>query len=198
MEQTYNKNCRRKRYGKLIKPLFAGIPVLLALAVIILNTESEALSPNEIMAKENWTEDELKNALAHTMSPAMAGQRKDEIISHLNNQLKKFPSARRDAIRRDAVVGAVNASLQQLRKMPPAERQNMINTIQQKAEAGYASLKNRRKTEEVIASHLKSDNVEEFTQEVNRVIFSELTPEERVQFAPITKLWIKTMKTMGR
>jgi hypothetical protein len=39
--------------------------------------------------------------------------------------------------------------------------------------------------------------MEAFTAEVNRVIFSELTPAERVQFAPITKLWIKTMKVVS-
>ncbi len=198
MKTTTTASCRQKRYGKLVWPLVIGLPILIILAMIVCRTEVEALSPDEIMAKENWSEEELKNALAHSMSPAMAGQRKEEIINHLDSQLKKFPAAQRDEIRRGAVVAAVSTSLQQIRKMPPSERRGMINTIQQKAEAGYASVRNRPNTKQVIASHLKSDNVEAFTQEVNRVIFSELTPEERVQFAPITKLWIKTMKNMGR
>lgn len=197
MGQKVAGNPKFRRHCGMLIPAVVGVPVVILLFFIVFYMKAEALSPDEIMAKEDWSDEELQNALARSMSPAMASQRKGEVMKHLGQQLKKRTPDQQERIRRDAVVAAVTTSLKQVRKMPEQERNNMISTIQTKAEANYHRITTSSKERAQVAARLQSREMEAFTAEVNRVIFSELTPAERVQFAPITKLWIKTMKVVS-
>ena len=188
---------RRPGRGVLL-PLITGGIFIALLLLLLLFLKPEALSPDEILAKQEWTDAELQGALARSVSPAMAGQRKKEVLRHLDAQLKKRSPAEQEAIRKGAVVAAVTTSLNQIRKMPEKERNTMLATIQTKAEASYAEVRKGKKARKMMEEQLKTADVEAFTAEVNRVILTELTPAEKVQFAPITRIWIKTMKTMGR
>ena len=187
-----------KRYRRILLPALAVLPLIAGLLFIAINTDAEVLSPDEIMAKKEWSDDELKDALARSMSPAMAGQRKKEILNHLGAQLKKRSAEDQEKIRVGAVVASVTASLKQVRKMPEQERDKMINTINRRAERNYAAIHSSAKKRKEFEEKLKTKEMDAFSKEVNRVIFSELTPKERVQFAPVTKIWMKSMKSMGR
>ena len=187
-----------KRYRWLIFSAAAILPLAAFFLFIAANTKSEALSPDEIIAKKEWSDEELKNALARSMSPAMAGQRKKEIMRHLSSQLKKRSAEDQEKIRIGAVVASVTASLDQVRKMPEQERARMIDTISKRAERSYSAIHSSAKKRKEFEETLKTKEMEAFSAEVNRVIFSELTPSERVQFAPVTKIWMKSMKSMGR
>ena len=179
--------------------LFPAIAVLIIalLSIVIFNSSGEALSPDEIIAKENWSDQELQSALARSISPSMTGERRREVMRHLDKQLKKLPRDRSDRIRQQAVVSAVNSSLQQLRKMPDNDRTQIIDSMRRKAEQNYKRLHNSEQERRKMQQRLRNKDAEAFTREVNRVIFSEFTPEERVQFAPVTKVWIKTLNEMG-
>ena len=196
MENAVTPGSTRLRW--LLRPLVVVIPLIALCLFIVLRTDSEALSPDEIIAKKNWTDDELKIALARSMSPTMTGQRKKEVVRHLSAQLKKRPPEEREKIRVAAVAASVTASLDQVRKMPESERDRMLNTLQKRAERSYAQIHSDSKERKKFEAQLKTPEMEAFSKEVNRVIFSELTPAERVKFAPVTKIWIKTMKSMGK
>ena len=196
MENAVTPGSTRLRW--LLRPLVVVIPLIALCLFIVLRTDSEALSPDEIIAKKNWTDDELKIALARSMSPTMTGQRKKEVVRHLSAQLKKRPPEEREKIRVAAVAASVTASLDQVRKMPEPERDRMLNTLQKRAERSYAQIHSDSKERKKFEAQLKTPEMEAFSKEVNRVIFSELTPAERVKFAPVTKIWIKTMKSMGK
>ena len=185
------------RFRWLIWPVVAVLPVIALCLIVVMNTTSEALSPDEILAKKKWTDDELKSALARSMSPAMTGQRKREVVKHLNAQLKLRSKEEQEKIRIGAVVASVTASLDQVRKMPETERDKMLATIKKRADKSYAVIHSNPKKRKEFEAQLKTREMEAFSNEVNRVIFSELTPAERVKFAPVTKVWIKTMKSMG-
>lgn len=179
--------------------LFPAIAILIIviLSIIIFNSSGEALSPDEIIAKENWSDQELQSALARSISPSMTSERRREVMHHLDKQLKKLPRDRRDQIRQQAVVSAVNTSLHQLRKMPANDRARIVDSMRQKAEQNYKRLHNSDQERRKMKQRLQNKDAEAFTREVNRVIFSEFTPEERVQFAPVTRVWIKTLNEMG-
>ena len=196
MENAVTPGSTRLRW--LLRPLVVVIPLIALCLFIVLRTDSEALSPDEIIAKKNWTDDELKIALARSMSPTMTGQRKKEVVRHLSAQLKKRPPEEREKIRVAAVAASVTASLDQVRKMPEPERDRMLNTLRKRAERSYAQIHTDSKERKKFEAQLKTPEMEAFSKEVNRVIFSELTPAERVKFAPVTKIWIKTMKSMGK
>ena len=194
----------RKRNGRaglrrgILLPVLVGVPLILVLAYIAFATEPEALSPDEVLAKEEWSQRELQDALARFLSPAMTAGRRPEIIRHLGLQLRKLPEAEQTRIRQAAVVEAVGAHLRQLRKMPDAERRSIVETIRDKAERQYDALENDPAAREALARQMRSPEFEAFSREVNRVVFAELTPEERVQYAPLTKIWIRTLHAMGR
>lgn len=184
------------RRGVLL-PVLVIVPLMGVLAYIAFAAEPEALSPDEVLAKENWTAPELQDALARSLSPAMTAGRRPEIIQHLGRQLQKLPEAEQDRIRQAAVVEAVNSNLRQLRKMPDAERQSIVETIRDKAEQHYAELESDPEAREKLSRQLQTPEFAAFSREVNRVVFAELTPQERVQYAPLTKIWIKTLHAMG-
>ena len=186
------------RFRWLLRPLVVVIPLIALCLFVVLRTDAEVLSPDEIIAKKEWSDDELKIALARSMSPTMTGQRKKEVVRHLSAQLKKRSPEEREKIRVGAVVASVTASLDQVRKMPESERDRMLNTLQKRAERSYAQIHTDSKARKKFEEQLKTPEMEAFSKEVNRVIFSELTPAERVKFAPVTKIWIKTMKSMGK
>ena len=188
---------RKKRKGILI-PLLIGIPVLVILAIFFFNLKPEALSPDEILAKKEWNDQELTTALARSMSLTTTGQQRKEIQRHLSRQLKKRPPGVREEIRCRAIAGTVTTSLKQLRRMPAEDRSKMIAALQKKAEKNFTTLVSSSKERQKLAEQLKTKEMQSFTNAVNKAIFSEFTPAERVQFAPITKIWIKTMKVMGR
>ncbi|MBO5791744.1 MAG: hypothetical protein J6S54_04650 [Lentisphaeria bacterium] len=188
---------RRRPWKLFVLPAAVGVPVILILAVILCTAEPEALSPEEIIAKKEWSRQELTTALARSMAPAMTGQQRKEVMKHLSRELRKYPKSEREAIRRDAVVATVTVSLDQLRKMPEGERSSIVETMEKRARRTYNTLQSDSKKRKEFEKNLQSGEMEAFSKEVNRVIFSELTPEEKVKFAPITKLWIKTMKSVG-
>ena len=189
---------RRKRGRGVLIPLLIGIPVLAVLGFLFFRFEPEVLSPDEILAKKEWSDQELTSALANSMSLTATGQQRKEIQRHLSRQLKKRPPEVREDIRCKAIAGTVTASLKQLRKMPAGDRNKMIAAMQKKAEKNFSTLVSSSKERQKVAEQLKTREMQSFTAAVNKVIFSEFTPAERVQFAPITKIWIKTMKVMGK
>ena len=186
------------RFKWLFLPLAAAVPLLSVFLFVICRTTSEVLSPDEILAKKEWSDRELQAALARSMSPAMTGQRKKDVMKHLSTQLKKRSAQDREKIRIGAVVDSVTASLEQVRKMPETDRDRMLNTIIKRAEKSYNVIHSDSKKRKEFEKQLQTREMEAFTKEVNRVIFSELTPAEKVKFAPVTRIWIKTMKSVGR
>ena len=189
---------RRKKRPGLLLPLLIGVPVLVLLFVFFLRMEPEPLSPDEILAKKQWNDQELTQALARSMSLTMTGQNKKQIQRHLSKELKKRPLDVRERIRCQAVAETVTTSLKQLRQMPAEDRNKMIQSMQKKAEKNYATLVSSSAERKKLAAQMKTQEMKAFTDAVNKVVFSEFTPTERVQFAPITKIWIKTMKVMGK
>ena len=135
-----HKMQRRRRMKRFAVPALAAVILLGSLAWLATSVQSEALSPEEILHKQQWSDKELKRAFVHTMSPAMDMGRKDEIIAHLSNQLHKRPAADQDRIRQEVIVETVDQSLRQLRKMPYKERQRVIDTIHDKAEKSYQAI----------------------------------------------------------
>ena len=187
---------RRKRNGIWL-PVLIGVPVLLLLGVFYFHLEQEALSPEEILAKKEWSDAELTAALARSMSPVMTSQQKRKIYRHLSKELKKRPKDQQEKIRCEAVAATVTASLEQLRKLPAEEQDKMLLSMKKQAERNYNKLVSNSKERKKLEARMQTKEMQAFSGAVNKVIFSEFTPAEKVKFAPLTKLWIKTINSMG-
>ena len=188
---------RRKRTGIWL-PIVIGLPILILLGVFYFQLKPEVLSPEEILAKKEWTDRELTDALARSMSPTMTGQQKRNVHKHLSRQLKKRSREQQEKIRCEAVAATVMTSLKQLRKMPAAEQEKMLTSMRKQAERNYTKLVSSAKERKKLEEQMRTREMQAFSAAVNKVIFSEFTPAEKVKFAPLTKLWIKTMNSMGK
>ncbi len=186
----------RSSRAKVWLAMLVATPLIVVLIIIVLCIEPEPLSPSEILAKNNWTDAELQDTLARFISPTMTSHQKGEVLRHLRTQLEQRTPQQRRNIRKAAVVATVMDTLGYLRKMPNNQRQVLLDNMHDKAEENYKNLMSDNKARAQLSQAMHEAELEAFTNEVNRVIFSELSPEERVQFSPMIKVWTRTMKAL--
>ncbi|MFA6713841.1 MAG: hypothetical protein WC082_00625 [Victivallales bacterium] len=185
------------RLKALIIPLLISVPIITVLCFFIFTTEPEALSSAQIIAKQTWNREELTGALASAFSPQTNRRDRHDVLQHLRKQLKSYPKAERSKIRIEALRRAFNSSLEQMRLLPEKDRKKLLGSIQKRAEESYSRVqKMSAKEKSRLRSRLDTAEGQAAVEEVNKVMFSKLTPEERREFAPVTKLWVKTLRSL--
>ena len=92
-----------------------------------------------------------------------------------------------------ALTGAVGETLRQIRAMPEDEQDKMFDAIQKQAEKWHKEAQSAE-GRQMLTQIRESEEGRAFNNEVTRMIHSEFTPEERRKFAPITNIWIQTLK----
>jgi len=185
------------RLKALILPLAISIPVLVVIGFFIFSTETEALSADQILNKKDWTKEELTKSLSSAFSPQTNRRSRHKVLDHLRKQLKRYPKNERTEIRVAALRHAVNNSVEQMRLLSEKDRKKLINSIQKRAESSYSKVKKMSSKEKSkLRSRLKTSEGKVAVEEVNKVLISKLTPEERREFAPISKLWVKTLRSL--
>lgn len=185
------------RFKALIVPLAISIPVLATIGFFIFSTETEALTANQILNKKDWTKEELTRSLSSAFSPQTNRRNRHKVLNHLRKQLKRYPKNERTQIRVTALRHAVNSSVEQMRLLSEKDRKKLIDSIQKRAESSYSRVKKMSYDEKSqMRSRLNTSEGKAAVEEVNKVLVSKLTPDERREFAPISKLWVKTLRTL--
>lgn len=187
----------KTRLKSLIIPLLISIPVIAVLGFFIFTTEPEALSSAQIIEKQTWTKEALTGALAAAFSPQTNRRDRDNVLKHLRKQLKNYPEAERSQIRVEALRHAFSNSLEQFRLLPEKDRKKLLDSIQKRAAQSHERIQKMSAEEKAkLRSRLDTAEGQAAIDEVNKVMFSKLTPEERREFAPVTKLWVKTLRSL--
>ena len=185
------------RIKALIIPLAISIPILAVIGFFIFSTEAEALSAEQILNKKEWTKDELTKSLSAAFSPQTNRRDRHKVLSHLRKQLKCYPKNKQTEIRVTALRHAVNNSIDQMRLLPKKDQEKLFDSIQKRAKASYSKVKKMSSKEKSkVRERLKSAEGQAAVDEVNKVLISKLTPEERRKFTPVSKLWIKTLRSL--
>lgn len=185
------------RIKALIVPLAVSIPVLALIGFFIFSTETEALSATQILNKNKWTKKELTKSLSSAFTPQTNRRDRHKVLSHLRKQLKRYPENERTEIRVAALRTAINSSIDQMRLLPKKDQKKLIDSIQKRAQSSYSKVKKMNSKEKAkVRSRLKSTEGKAAVREVNKVLISRLTPDERRKFAPISKLWVKTLRSL--
>jgi hypothetical protein len=182
------------RMRNVLIPCAVIIPLVAGLLIFCFMTEMEPLTPQEMLDKKQWTRNELVDGLARSLSPqAHRGQRR-KVMAHLKKHMKQFTPDKRKQIRIEAMRRAINNSLDQLRAVKPEARKKMIKVIQQRAEKNYKRVKKLNRTDkERIKKRINSEEGQAVIAEMNRIMTSRLSADERRDFAPITKIWLNTL-----
>ena len=185
------------RVKALIIPLAISIPILVVLGFFIFSTETEALTAEQILNKKEWTKDELTKSLSAAFSPQTNRRNRDNVLGHLRKQLKHYPKNEQTEIRVAALRHAINSSIEQMRLLPKEDQEKLFYSIQKRAEKSYSKVKKMSSKEKFkVRKRLQGTEGKAAVDEVNKVLISKLTPEERRKFTPISKLWVKTLRSL--
>ncbi len=185
------------RVKALIIPLAVSIPLLIVIAYFIFSTKTEALSAEQILNKKEWTREELTKSLSAAFSPQTNRRDRHKVLSHLREQLKRYPKKERTEIRITALRHAINNSIEQMRLLPKEDQEKLFNSIKKRAEGSYSKVQKMSAKEKAkIRKRLKTAEGQAAIDEVNKVLISKLTPEERRKFTPVSKLWVKTLRSL--
>tara|TARA_B100000609_G_C17160933_1_gene406150 strand:- start:431 stop:1003 length:573 start_codon:yes stop_codon:yes gene_type:complete len=175
-------------------PCATIVPVIAVLLYFCMAIEREPLTPDEMLEKSKWSREELVDGVSRCLSPQAHRGKRREVLTHLKKHMDKYSNDERRKIRTEAMCKAMNNSLDQLRAVDSDTRKKMIDVIQKRAEKNYKKvLKMSQKDKEKIKKRLNSDEGRAIQAEANRIMTSRLTPDERRDFAPITKIWLKTL-----
>ena len=192
-EKRTGKRRGTGRWKMLLIPALIGVPVIAVLCGLLIHLTPEPLTSEEILAKEEWSERELVDTLARAFAPQSNRGSRREVLDHLRRQLRKYPEEEQKSIRIRALTGAMSETLRQIRAMPEEEREKMFVAIRKQAEKWHREAMSG-KGREMLNTIRTSEEGQAFNAEAVRIIHSELTPEERRRFAPITEIWIKTLE----
>ena len=182
-----------ERWKMLLYPALIGMPVLAVLLWLLVGLKPEPLTSEEILAKSEWSEKELTDTLARAFAPQSNRGSRKEVLAPLRRQLRKYPEEKQREIRIRALTGAVGETLRQIRAMPEDEQDKMFDAIQKQAEKWHKEAQSAE-GRQMLTQIRESEEGRAFNNEVTRMIHSEFTPEERRKFAPITNIWIQTLK----
>jgi hypothetical protein len=173
------------------------LPILAILGFFCFNTKREALTPTEIMEKKDWTREELTDALSRTFTAQSDKRRRHEVLGYLRKQLGYYPDAEQREIRVKALTGAMNGSLDQLRAATPEDRAKIFEEINKTAENNYQKVRQMNpQQKEALKEQISSAEGKAVSEEVTKIMTSKLTPDERREFAPISQIWIRTLKEL--
>ena len=184
---------RSSRWRMLFFPALIGASVMAVLIWLLLHVTPEPLTSEEILSKEEWSERELIDTLARAFAPQSNRGSRREVLDHLRRQLRKYPEEQQKMIRIRALTGAMGETLRQIRAMPDDERDKMYAAIRTQAEKWHREAMSG-KGREMLDTIRASEEGQALNAEAARIIHSELTPEERRKFAPITEIWIRTLE----
>ncbi|WP_302453711.1 hypothetical protein [Victivallis vadensis] len=185
------------RFRKLRLPLLAGLTLLAILGAVALLVRREPLTADQILAKRQWTAEELSDSLGRAFAPQTNRDKRREVLRHLREQLQKYPAQEQARIRAEAMRRAMNEYIRQLRTLPPEERRKMIDGINRGARKSFEAVSHLSDEQKKrIKSQMDSPEGEAVREEANRIMSSVLTADERRDLAPAMRYWINTVREL--
>lgn len=182
------------RLKRLLIPVIVLFVLLAALFAVIFLVDREPLSAKEILAKQEWTEDELRQALSRSFTLQTDRDSRQEVMAHLRKYLHTFSPEEQSRIRVAAAADAMNRSLEQLRLLEPEAREQLFDKMNRQADRNYERINSMPEEERRhLRETLASEESKAIMSEANKIVTSKMTPEERSAFAPLTQKWLQIM-----
>lgn len=176
------------------------IPVILIVTTLLFirsNNRPEPMTTAEVLAKKQWTKQELAFTLARNFKPQADKRGRKQIITHLSKQLQKLKPKDRDAVKIMAIRQAITDSIKQYRALKPDSRSKMVSALTRRAERNYKNVaKMDSQQRHQIRQQLNSELGRSASAAIHETMYTKLSPDERRDFAPIEKIWIKTIEKL--
>lgn len=178
----------------------AAVVVAAALATAwALRAPSDALDADTVLSKEEWTAPELESALSRVFRFDVDRARRIDMTVHLQRKIQGLPADEARRVRATALKDAMNHNLREYRAMNPEQRQRLISRLDSEAaplirEALGAEGANRKE----LRSLFGSEEAKEVVGEAVRVVFEDMSAEERSELMPLVQKWLDTMQKMQK
>lgn len=187
------------RWKTIMLPLAVLTPILLAIGIFLLLDKPEPLAPKDMLAKTQWTSDELGRALGRSMSPHFDRNQRSNVQRHLYQQVKNLSPEERRQVNVAAVHYAIDETLAQLRAMPGDKRREMMDKLNDRAFDNYMKIQNMPESKrQELRNALDSEGAKAVGGEIVNAVYGKLTPAERGELGPTIKLWIKTIDVLEK
>ena len=157
--------------------------------------KKEPLTPRQILAKKDWTKDELADTIIRVemQRNAQKGKVSKEVYAHLRDKMGKLSDKDRDEVIVKTISGSISKGLELIRSMDPEKRKSLMDEMKKEAA-------NNRKTSESLSREekkaLKSQVKDVYMKAVDSTMVNLATPEERKEMAPIVKEWVATLENL--
>ncbi len=201
---------RRKKSRKGFIAAVCGVSLALLGGIVLLcsylSDKREPLTHNQILAKDDWTKDELSDTLArmalqrHSRDSARAPK---EVYEHLRKQIEKLPKQEQDKLVKNTINITIDKGLAVFRTMERERRKELLERMKKEA------VDNRMVAEEIARNpqdlteedkkqieQMKAQSRELVSSSLGEAMVNKMTPEERKEMAPIVKEWVGILEAL--
>ena len=202
--QTAESSPARRRWPAPAAMLaVAGIAAIMAVGGVLARRPQPAPpAAEQILARREWTEAELTTEMSRLFQIGAHSGRRQEMAMHLRRQMDAMPPENRRRIAATALKEAMRVNLERYRAMTPEERSRWLRRMDERTPAQIGQLAGTAEKREgavdrgemrglgaELREFVASPEGKEVITEATRVIFGELTAEERAELIPLsTKL----------
>jgi len=197
------KKHRSKGFFSHNKPLLTGLLLIVGLTALIIFAAiwlgSGALTPQTILEKKAWTDQELVQASLTTFDHIQEdpkGKEWQSARSHLDSTVKSLPPERRKEVVRGMVDAHLSSNIEKLRlamsKLSPEKQQQAVDTLVTQLAKVHITSEQKKDM-----NKLPGADKEEAQQVAAAAVTKSLekfSPDERRVYAPVVKEAVRILE----
>lgn len=157
----------------------------------------EALTPEQIMTKEAWSEAELTDTLARQVALTGNARGNTDVMKHLQKKIATFDNGTRSRIREQALNQSIRYAQEQYASMPPDMRKDIVNKMVNRCQQLQKRLNEMNPEER--EKLRKKVNDPAFAKEHRKATddaLDKLSPDHRKELAPLVKEWANALESI--
>ncbi|HPN84047.1 MAG TPA: hypothetical protein PK821_01805 [Victivallales bacterium] len=195
----------KKGWGSSTRARFILIPLVIVLSLCVvlgfvaslISGKREALTPEQILEKNEWTREELVDAIGRIGMQNLQGKGGEnrELNDHIKKQMDSFPESERNKITEQVVENFVKKGIEVWRGMKPGKRKKLLDEMRKEAELNRQAAEQMTGDEKAKARAAIMEERKAF-EALNKCALNHLSPDERRDFAPLAKEWIRMMECL--
>lgn len=190
------------KFSRLKLPLFClGGTLLLLLGIYLVHCSlsPESLTDDQILVKENWTEEELIQSATQRLQAKRRSEGNAEVFKRLQTQIRRLPAERQDSVREAIMREAVASGLREYRLLAADKKVELVNRMCDQAErrrkefsSGLAKPKNPAEEAAIKDGQVRKEQAARAMQQ----IMDQLTPDERRDLKNLVQKWVQIAETL--
>lgn len=171
---------------------FSGVIMLMLIIAFVRSLITpEPLTNEQIIEKNDWTNEELATVLSRQTRPSRDAQK------HLNSFVRKLPEPERKNLYRSVINTRVQAFKEKIALVDDKQKQEISKKLLARAKKESSRLSKMSDEEKKEArSRMKKNQMRGFGQQIGQEIINRLSPDERRLIAPAIAEWTRALESL--